>query len=401
MNGQLVAQLAQSNNIIPYHPHINAVIGSVTSTILFQQIIYWSSKSGGEFYKYKEPCNAKGYADGDSWCEELSFTRKEFDSALKRIGTKINKDIKKSDILKVTTYDPNKDDLIKTLKHLVIYWTDKSRQTYYELNAELAENILSLSIYMYNEANEQYKLKRQSELNDLKYKRDFTVKYKSDFTIKPESDFIYTETTRDYQNSLHDESCEQPKDKIIPYEDDERIRNSVGARIKQDQLSTVVTPSDNSIPDQDDPNPLDAEAEQIPTKENEAMKELIADAKRKASDNALALSEVIPDLLDLHNRREWNIAHMLSGTSTKTGYKEYAPYFTGDNMVTPDELSKVVAYYRQECEGTHIIQSPEIVSDWVGKYRNSVKANTEQDNTTKRAMMMRASLIPQQEPEEG
>lgn len=87
------------------------------------------------------------------------------------------------------------------------------------------------------------------------------------------------------------------------------------------------------------------------------------------SDNAYELSKVIPELLNLHNGREWNIAHMLSGTSKKKGYREYAGYFEGEKMVTPDELAKVVRYYKKQMPDTPIIQSPEIVADWVGKYR--------------------------------
>lgn len=91
--------------------------------------------------------------------------------------------------------------------------------------------------------------------------------------------------------------------------------------------------------------------------------------KTPASDNAFELSKVIPKLLNLHFGREWNIAHMLSGTATKKGYKEYTAYFEGDNMVTPDELAKVVQYYRKQYPDAPIMQSPEIVADFVGKYR--------------------------------
>lgn len=88
-------------------------------------------------------------------------------------------------------------------------------------------------------------------------------------------------------------------------------------------------------------------------------------------DNAYELSKVIPDLLGLHNGREWQIAHMLSGTSKKKGYVEYTQYFTGDNMVTPADLKGMVAYYRKQHPDAHILQSPEIIADWIGKYRHA------------------------------
>jgi hypothetical protein len=92
-----------------------------------------------------------------------------------------------------------------------------------------------------------------------------------------------------------------------------------------------------------------------------------------AKDNAYELSKAIPNLLDLHNGREWNVAHMLSGTSKKSGYKEYTTYFVGDNMVSPVELSQVVAYYKKECKDASLLQSPEKIADWVGKYRNQAQ----------------------------
>ena len=209
-----------------------------------------------------------------------------------------------------------------------------------------------------------------------------------------------TELDNTELTTLHDESCEQPTDKIIPYDDDVRMSNAVGARMASDVKTITVKPADNSIPKQDTPID-DTEAEQATITENDAMKELKAEAKRKASDNMMNLLNVIPELLKMFNGRDRNIAHMLSGTSKKAGYKEYSQYFAGDAMVTPDELSKVVDYYKRECEGLSIIQSPKVIASWVGKYRNHVKENNEQDGNTIGARSMMNNFIPQQEPEEG
>ena len=76
--------LASENGSIPYHPDIAKKLGSVTAAILFQQVLYWYSLDG-EFYKFKEPCDSSYYAEGDSWTEELGFTRREFDCAWKKL----------------------------------------------------------------------------------------------------------------------------------------------------------------------------------------------------------------------------------------------------------------------------------------------------------------------------
>ena len=106
-------------------------------------------------------------------------------------------------------------------------------------------------------------------------------------------------------------------------------------------------------------------AEIVPVEE--AVEEKVSD---HAQDNAYELSLVIPTLLNLHNGREWNIAHMLSGTSKKNGYKEYASHFVGDKMVTPNELQAIADYYRENCPDVSMLASPETIADWVGKYRN-------------------------------
>lgn len=96
-------------------------------------------------------------------------------------------------------------------------------------------------------------------------------------------------------------------------------------------------------------------------------------AKSDAKQNAYDLATVIPDLMGLHNRREWQIAHMLSGTASKDkknhDYAQLACYFEGDKMVTPTELKAVIAFFREKHPDADMIQSPQVIADWVGKYR--------------------------------
>jgi hypothetical protein len=149
-NEALLSLLDEDNRVIKYRPRFAEMLGSVTAGILLQQIIYWSGKQKHKpFYKYRDVCSAKDYKPGESWIEELAFRPREFDNALKVIGTKVKKGDEKKPLLDYTDFptrnegESDKDYLARVddaLSHLVIYWTDSNRKTYYLLNRELLGN---------------------------------------------------------------------------------------------------------------------------------------------------------------------------------------------------------------------------------------------------------------------
>ncbi len=69
------------------------------------------------------PCDHEDYRRDDSWTEELAFTGREFDSALRRIGTKVTAGKSKAEAME---------------DNLVVYWTDSSRRTSYLLRCSPA-----------------------------------------------------------------------------------------------------------------------------------------------------------------------------------------------------------------------------------------------------------------------
>lgn len=72
---------------VPYIKELRVLSGSVTASILMQQLDYWFEKKPGGFYKFLEPCeNNELYKTGDSWTEELGFSKYEFKSAFEKIG---------------------------------------------------------------------------------------------------------------------------------------------------------------------------------------------------------------------------------------------------------------------------------------------------------------------------
>lgn len=163
----ILSIIAEDKNLITYRPSLRKICNSVTSTILLQQILYWWIKNGKKpFYKFKEPCMHHNYNDGDSWCEELAFSKKEFDSSLKRIAIKLNSKSKQTDH-----------------QMFVEYWSTQDRKTFYQINEENLGKVLK-GIYLSDE-------------------RGFRKSTKGDLDIQ------YTETTTEtttiHQNKFDDE----------------------------------------------------------------------------------------------------------------------------------------------------------------------------------------------------
>ncbi len=120
---QIFNVLKDDKNLITYRPKLNQITGSITATILLQQIIF--RFDGKPFYKFKQPCEHEKYRDGDSWCEELGFSKSEFDTALKKIAKKVKKG------------QPKPKDCF------VWYWTNMDRVTYYDINLQYLNKKLS------------------------------------------------------------------------------------------------------------------------------------------------------------------------------------------------------------------------------------------------------------------
>lgn len=79
--------LGITRNIIPYVRELRSVAGSISGAVVMQQLDYWFIRYPEGFYKFLEPTtNAPLYRPGQSWCEELGFTKDEFRTAFDKIG---------------------------------------------------------------------------------------------------------------------------------------------------------------------------------------------------------------------------------------------------------------------------------------------------------------------------
>lgn len=110
--------MADEKSVISYRPRFNTHTGSVLATILLQQAAYWWCKMGEKpYYKFKEPCSAKKYKIGESWCEELGFSRREFDTARALLEDR-GFLLVKTDMERLTWYSVNSEK-INEMMHMV------------------------------------------------------------------------------------------------------------------------------------------------------------------------------------------------------------------------------------------------------------------------------------------
>lgn len=128
--GTLLTMIADDKRTIAYRPRLNTITGSVNATILFQQIVFrWENNEGKPFYKFSAPApENKHYRKGDSWQEELGFTRSEFEGARNRIAVQVGK-------------GQSKDELLQD--YAIVYWRDHQNLTWYDLNAEIVEHMIA------------------------------------------------------------------------------------------------------------------------------------------------------------------------------------------------------------------------------------------------------------------
>ena len=71
---------------IKYYPEFKRVFGSEKAAIIFERLEYWSQKYESGFWKFFEPCDHPLYRSGDSWEEEVGFSRKVFKKVFDLIG---------------------------------------------------------------------------------------------------------------------------------------------------------------------------------------------------------------------------------------------------------------------------------------------------------------------------
>ncbi len=135
---------SEDKEVIAYRPKLARKLKSVPAALFLQQVVYrWGKNDRKEFYKFIAECEHPLYKSGDSWQEELVFTRREFENALSLLATKSRLPKKESGVV----VDPGlgvaeileKDNL----NSLIAYRTDASRVTWWSLNERLFNKMVA------------------------------------------------------------------------------------------------------------------------------------------------------------------------------------------------------------------------------------------------------------------
>ncbi|NOY48444.1 MAG: hypothetical protein GXO84_09700 [Chlorobi bacterium] len=174
--------LSITRNIIPYVKELRPIAGSVTSVLLWQQLDYWFAKNPDGFYKFLSPpqTNHEKYRIGDSWTEELGFTKFEFRNAFDKIGVRHTSK---------GSFKKSLNPFVKNGKEMFFCsYHDKMKGiTFYFRNHTLADNALDSLV-----KSEPYPVSKQSEFTEV----DKVNLPKATLSTST----IYTETTTENNN---------------------------------------------------------------------------------------------------------------------------------------------------------------------------------------------------------
>jgi hypothetical protein len=192
--------LANDGKLVNYRPEMRAIAGDTLAGILLSRIwFWWNQKDKEAFYKFNAPCQHEKYRPGDSWREELGFTRSELTTALGKIATKIKTGMKKSDAMKWT--DPLGN--LRGPESIVLYWRDSSHFTWYWVNEPLflAHSIKAHYPEVPNAEILHYLVMLYPDISSLMLNPDIRL-----LVQKTRISFISHETPEDSHNDIQNDS---------------------------------------------------------------------------------------------------------------------------------------------------------------------------------------------------
>lgn len=147
---------ATNSFYIKFYPALLSFTGCEKATLISGKLEYWFSNPKYEngFYKFIEPCAHPLYRKGDSWSEELGFSRKLFAKAFDVIGVRYNS---KSAYLKA-------EDKFQG-KLYASYHDRKTNRTYFVRNHEFTSQLLEKLKASYASVKQKIKKNVKATLN--------------------------------------------------------------------------------------------------------------------------------------------------------------------------------------------------------------------------------------------
>ncbi len=235
-------------NNIPYVKELRVLAGSITASILIQQLDYWFEKSPGGFYKFLEPCeNSKYYKKGDSWTEELGFSRSEFKTAFEKIGVTYKSKKEFAAALKTGNLFQGKFYCcyIDRIKGITVYYRNHEL-----IDQELEKLINFVSKESSVTTDQEILFKkinkvdlRENEAKDLKNKGESekNVNEKSSNPCVRKTNFDITETTTENETTSREEknSEEHVKEKSNSRSNNNYRRHSQNENIQVKEVEKI------------------------------------------------------------------------------------------------------------------------------------------------------------------
>ena len=160
---------------IPYRKELREYAGSVTGSLLMMQLDYWFCRHPDGFYKFLDPKpKHPDYREGDSWTEELGFSKAEFRTAFDVIGIR---HLSKSAYVKALDKFAGKDGE----KFYASYHDKKNGLTWYFRNHSKVEELIA-------ELCKAKPAKHRIKPSSVDKQSDFTVKQDSQSPVDKESE---------------------------------------------------------------------------------------------------------------------------------------------------------------------------------------------------------------------
>jgi len=195
--------LAVIRKTIPYVKELRPITGSLSASILMQQLDFYFNQYPDGFYKFLEPCNNEYYKKGDSWCEELCFGVDEFRSAFDKIGIRY----KSKSEFKESTDKFNG-------KFYASYVSKMDHKTYYVRNHNLVDSALDTIVYMAIPGTGETQYRGVGNPNTVVLGN--SIPYIDDTEITTE---ITTESKRNNKEKIISEPIKKPKEPKLTFEE--------------------------------------------------------------------------------------------------------------------------------------------------------------------------------------
>lgn len=228
-----------------------------------QQLEYWFNKYPNWFYKFTEPCNHEVYKEGDSWCEELGFSRSEFTTAFNGLGVKYKSK---------TEYNAAQEDKFQG-KYYMAYTDRKQGLTYYYRNHEVVDNALNELVTRYESTSEG---NENTERENSELRNATKANYGTEGHDVAERDNVkfdlYTETTPDINSDItHAQTRESENFKNLEYGKEAKNERDNGNSRKDNNESPSWKANKGSDMDQEFRNSPTREKDVAPFTSREEM----------------------------------------------------------------------------------------------------------------------------------